>query len=415
MCGAFSHNQCPNSVPYHLRKEPLEGAEGSSGDGSADIELSALLTVVDLELPLFLNEELWFVALRWDFLAAGTDLHKLGRRRAQHAAALERTRKVSLSSSPSSSKANAKKHDGDDKEQVGDCIVVATGQLREKITKKTKIINTHRERKANKRYVETDREYHKAEYYLAQLAQVWDRNAAFGLCPPRPGRWPDPKLAWPGYAWVDPAFGVGSIGYECVARGGRQRCWPPPQQRLFATHHFPRRVEELPIEDVQPPVGQSSIYPDPPSPPRASYSTGVAPHCSCSSSSCSSSTNPPPPTAFISIPPPALANASDPAGSSLADASLNQSHAGKDERITQYIRTTDSQQRLFARYMSNNYVVDYNERIPDDCRIRIHDAVMRDRLAAARDEVALSPGSSTAVLLTRPGGGETRRIKFNNP
>ncbi|KAK8117150.1 uncharacterized protein PG998_005431 [Apiospora kogelbergensis] len=53
--------------------------------------------------------------------------------------------------------------------------------------------------------------------------------------------------------------------------------------------------------------------------------------------------------------------------------------------------------------MSNNSVVDYNERIPDDCRIRIHDAVMRDRLAAARDEVALSPGSSTAVLLPRPG------------
>lgn len=66
----------------------------------------------------------------------------------------------------------------------------------------------------DRRYVEAGRTYRTIALYLGQLAQVWDRNAAYGLCPPRPGRHPDPSLPWPGYARVDHQRGVWSIGYE---------------------------------------------------------------------------------------------------------------------------------------------------------------------------------------------------------
>ncbi|KAK8070066.1 hypothetical protein PG994_006682 [Apiospora phragmitis] len=64
MCGASEPSQCPNNVVYHLRREPGTAEENGKVD--------------DLSL---LNEEPWFVALRWDFYQAGTDLHSLGARR----------------------------------------------------------------------------------------------------------------------------------------------------------------------------------------------------------------------------------------------------------------------------------------------------------------------------------------------
>ncbi|KAK8015348.1 hypothetical protein PG990_008644 [Apiospora arundinis] len=437
MCGAFDRSQCSNDIPYHLRKElTAEGGEAAGG----------IPQVSDDEAPLpFLGEEPWFVALRWDFFMAGTDLHKAGAWRTHYAAALKRAKNKKDSLSLPSPLSPSKATEWDDDPT---CIVVATGRiLRDNTTKnKAMMMKSQREKKAEKWYADTDRKYREKAHYLAQLAQVWDRNAAHGLCTPRPGRWPDAKLAWPGYACVDLELGVRSMGYDLWSRGDRRGCWPPPKQQLFETHHFPRKVEVAgPQDQALGTVGDGdgsdiasahpSVYPSPPPPPPASYAPAIAPPPSPpsfslypippSSARASSSTTVTPAAAssdpsprssslHISIPPSALENAFD--SESSAQASLEQYLAGEDELITSQIRETGEPQELFSRYLGYGFnVVDddddfHNAKVPDDESVRVWDSAMRDRIAAAREEVVVSPQSSTVVLLPRVGETETRRV-----
>ncbi|KAK8070067.1 hypothetical protein PG994_006683 [Apiospora phragmitis] len=270
---------------------------------------------------------------------------------------------------------------------------------------------------------EAARTYRTTALYLGELAQVWDRNAAHGRCAPLPGRWerPPSPMVWPWYARVDAERGVWSVGYE-LARGnvGGLGVRPPAHQQVFAMHHVPRGVE-IPScassTPLSPPMVQSrsgngngngssngsdptfisplqlSVYPDPPSPPPASYSAVAPPSVTLFSST-------------PSPPPPPLSTT----GSS-SQTSLDQYLALTDADITQQILETGFPQRLFARYFEHAVDDhDSNNKIPDDGLMRQGDPVMRDRVAAAREEVLLSPQSSTMLVLPRAGEMEMRRV-----
>ncbi|KAK7932174.1 hypothetical protein PG985_002886 [Apiospora marii] len=220
MCGTFDPGQCPNDVSYHLRREPTRGAFGV-GEEADDLTLTEFPP-----LPMF-NEEPWFVALRWDFFQAATDLYNVGARRTSYAAAVKQARNLLLPS----------------------CM---TKKDRQRAPRRKKVTDVDR------RYIETGRKYRTIALYLGQLAQVWDRNAAYGLCPPRPGRQPNPSLAWPAYAQVDPERGVWSIGYELARNVRNSVVKPPAHQELFAAHHFPHRVgipEPAPYSSSSSPSG----------------------------------------------------------------------------------------------------------------------------------------------------------------
>ncbi|KAK6821889.1 hypothetical protein PG987_014714 [Apiospora arundinis] len=410
MCGAFDSSQCSNDIPYHLRKElTAEGGETAGG----------IPQVSDDEAPLpLLGEEPWFVALRWDFFMAGTDLHKAGAWRTHYAAALKRAKNkkdsLSLPSPLSPSQSKATEWDDDPT-----CIVVATGRiLRDNITKKkAMMMKSQREKKAEKWYADTDRKYREKAHYLAQLAQVWDRNAAHGLCTPRPGRWPDAKLAWPGYARVDLELGVRSMGYGLWSRGDRRGCWPPPKQQLFETHHFPRKVEVAgPQDQALGTVGDGNgiaatvIFPVSHS---AILHSGVLLDyrrpCNC--------------IVTFSTPLLLATHLHSPFRPRkrlrlgvFCPGVPRAVSRGEDELITSQIRETGEPEELFARYLGyGGFNVDdeddfHNAKVPDDESVRVWDSAMRDRIAAAREEVVVSPQSSTVVLLPRVGETETRRV-----
>ncbi|KAK8044335.1 hypothetical protein PG993_004359 [Apiospora rasikravindrae] len=379
MCGAFDPRHCPNNVAYHQRKEPT----ATENDGEND-----MAPPLFPPLPEF-NEELWFVALRWDFFQAGTDLHSVAERGPHYAAAMDRA------------KAKSEAEDDD-----------AAARRRESF------------QEARKGYVENHRKYQHMALYLGQLARVWDRNAKYGLCPPRPGRRPDPALAWPAYAQVDPDQGVWSIGYELARNVASPAVKPPARQEVFERHYVPRRVGvpnfsyPLPLAAPMPfavvqnanangselasasPL-QVSGYPVPPVPPTASDST-IDP-----SVLAAPSTKPQSPPSI-----PRHITPEDPSAGKASQLSLEQYLAQQDAEIDHQIVVTGLPQKLFGRYLEqNNISHNHNGMIPDDGLIRQWDPVMRDRVAAARDEVMISPQSSTMVRMPRAGEMETQRVE----
>ncbi|KAK7943391.1 uncharacterized protein PG986_012504 [Apiospora aurea] len=383
MCGAFDPGDCPNNVAYHQRKEPTTAA-----DNDGDVEMAPPPFP---PLPEF-NEEPWFVALRWDFFQAGTDLHSVAQRGPHYAAAMARAK-----SKPSA--------------EAADAAARRQGWFRQ----------------ARRGYRENDSKYQHIALYLGQLARVWDRNAQYGLCRPRPGRRPDPALAWPGYARVDPDEGVWSIGFELARNVESPVVRPPEGMGVFERHHVPRRVGVNPVDCVAllPPLpgvvledgtddGDSSdldsilapetaVCPVSPAPTAASCSTMNPYACSAPSTPLA-----PPPIPRCIVP-------ETPAAALASQASLERCLALQDADITHQIQMTGFPQQLFARYVEQNHHSHSrdnhnNDMIPDDGLIRQWDPVMRDRVAAARDEVIISPQSSTMVLMPQPGEMETRRV-----
>lgn len=327
LCGAFEPSQCPNDIAYHLRREPTEGVFGEAVDDLARTQFPPL--------PVF-NEEPWFVALRWDFFQAASDLHNVGARRASYAAAVKKQARHRLL--PSWPTKQPQQRGG------------AAGRRRKEAAE------------AERRCAETGRKYRTIAHYLGQLAQVWDRNAAYGLCPPRPGWQPDPALAWPGYAQVGPAGGVWSIGYELVHRVRNAVVRPPAHQEVFKAHHLPQRVgipthvssssssssfpsgawdgnafvktkiksEDEDVEMASAPLAPAYVYPPPPSPPPASYanttSTFVTPFIST-----------------LSLSP--LPGSGDYAAAGIGPASLERHLAAEDASITGRIREAGETER----------------------------------------------------------------------
>ncbi|KAK8053220.1 hypothetical protein PG996_012521 [Apiospora saccharicola] len=381
MCGAFDPGHCPNDVPYHQRREPTVGMVVEEADDlTQEVQFPPL--------PVF-NEEPWFVALRWDYFQAATDLYNVGARRTSYAAAMKQARDMMLPPF-CTTKMNNKRD-------------VSQAPRRKKVTG------------VDRRYLNAGRKHSTMALYLGQLAQVWDLNASYGLCPPRPGRNPHPSLAWPGDAQVDPERGVWSIGYELAWNVKDSVVWPPAHQQLFETHHLPHRVgipmgacsssppgawngnmvkakpeddDDVDMATIAP--AMTSIYPEPPSPPPASYAV--------------------PSFSFASFATPSLFTPSLCLDNNASQVSLERSLAAEDASITRNIRESGKPRELFGRYFRHSHDNGNHSKIPNDMGMRQWDPVMRDRVAAARDEVLLSPQSTTMLLLPGSEAMEMQRV-----